>query len=136
MGFKVPIPDGWRRSTSGTSVIYQEPDGVRELLIDRTDTPKRDAEADWRSQEPNRKNLVRDYKYIDISSFECKWRTCADWDWLETRDGTRIRVRNRAFVTASNRGFALRWEVANRDWDEELANFEMIFREFVPDRQD
>ncbi|WP_348774981.1 serine/threonine-protein kinase [Verrucosispora sp. WMMD1129] len=136
VGFKVPVPDGWRRSTSGTSVIYREPDGVRELLIDRTDTPKRDAEADWRSQEPNRKNLVRNYEYIDISSFDCKWRTCADWDWRETRDGTRIRVRNRAFVPASNRGFALRWEVADRDWDEQLENFEMIFREFVPDRQD
>ncbi|PZV97074.1 Serine/threonine protein kinase [Micromonospora phaseoli] len=136
VGFKVPVPDGWRRSTSGTSVIYREPDGVRELLIDRTDTPKRDAEADWRSIEPARKNLVRNYKLIRISSLDCKWRTCADWDWLEDRDNTRIRVRNRAFVPASNRGFALRWEVANKDWEANLDNFEMIFREFVPDRQD
>ncbi|MFV2101677.1 protein kinase domain-containing protein [Micromonospora sp. LOL_024] len=136
VGFKVPVPDGWRRSTNGTSVIYQEPDGVRELLIDRTDTPKRDAEADWRSIEPARKNLVRNYEFIGISPLDCKWRTCADWDWLEDRDNTRIRVRNRAFVPASNRGFALRWEVANKDWAANLDNFEMIFREFVPDRQD
>ncbi|RIV39524.1 serine/threonine-protein kinase [Micromonospora radicis] len=136
VGFKLPIPDGWRRSASGTSVTYREPNGVRELLIDRTDTPKRDAAAEWRRIESGRKNVVRNYEYIDIWSFDCKWRTCADWDWRETRDNTRIRTRNRGFVTASNRGFALRWEVADREWDEQLANFEMIFREFVPDRQD
>ncbi|WP_212808648.1 hypothetical protein [Micromonospora endophytica] len=136
VGFKLPIPDGWRRSSSGSSVIYQDPNGVGELLIDRTNEPKQDAAAEWRRQEPNRKNLVRNYEFINIRSFECKWRTCADWDWLEDRDNTRIRTRNRAFVTASNRAFALRWEVANKDWDDELENFEMIFREFVPDRQD
>ncbi|MGC5052603.1 protein kinase domain-containing protein [Micromonospora sp. DT48] len=136
VGFKVPVPDGWRRSARGTWVLYKEPNGVRELLIDRTDRPQRDAAAAWRAIEPGRKNLVRNYEFISIQEIDCKWRTCADWDWRESRDNTRIRTRNRGFVTASNRGFALRWEVADREWDAQLANFEMIFREFVPDRQD
>ncbi|MER7330260.1 MULTISPECIES: protein kinase [unclassified Micromonospora] len=136
VGFSVPVPNGWRRSAGDTWVKYEEPNGVRELVIDRTDDPQKDAAAAWRAIEPARKRLVNDYEYIDIRPVSGFWKTCADWDWRETRDGTRIRVRNRGFVTASNRGFAIRWEVADKDWDENLQYFDMISREFVPDRQD
>ncbi len=137
VGFKVAVPDGWRRSSGSTWVKYREPNGVSELTIDRTDRPGKDAAKAWKAIEPARKNVrgVQNYQYIDIRSFDCQWRTCADWDWLQTRDGTQLRVRNRGFVTASNRGFALRWEVPNKDWEAQLDNFEMIFREFVPDRR-
>ncbi|GIJ25956.1 serine/threonine protein kinase [Micromonospora qiuiae] len=138
VGFKVAVPDGWRRSAGGTWVKYRDPNGVSELTIDRTDRPQRDAAATWRQLEPGRKNVrgVQDYRLIDISPLDCKWRTCADWDWYQTRNGVKIRVRNRGFVTASNRGFALRWEVPDSEWAAQLPNFETAFREFVPDRQD
>lgn len=136
VGFSVPVPDGWRRSAGGTWVKYEEPNGVRELVIDRTNSPQKDAAAAWRAIEPDRRRLVNDYEYIDIRPVSGFWKTCADWDWRETRDGTRIRVRNRGFVTASNRGFAIRWEVADKDWAANLQYFDMIAREFVPDRQD
>ncbi|MEV4202972.1 serine/threonine-protein kinase [Micromonospora globbae] len=136
VGFSLPVPNGWVRSAAATWVKYEDPNGVGELTIDRTDRPGSDAEAAWREIEPARKRLVREYKLIDIWSFDCRWKTCADWDWLETRDGTRVHVRNRGFVTAHNRGFALRWEVAEKDWKTSLPDFEMVFREFVPDRQD
>ncbi|SCL55034.1 serine/threonine protein kinase [Micromonospora citrea] len=136
VGFSVPVPDGWRRSAGGTWVKYEEPNGVRELVIDRTNSPQKDAVAAWRAIEPDRRRLVDDYEYIDIRRVSGYWKTCADWDWRETRDGTRIRVRNRGFVTASNRGFAIRWEVADKDWAANLQYFDMIAREFVPDRQD
>ncbi|QOC93675.1 serine/threonine-protein kinase [Micromonospora craniellae] len=138
VGFKVAVPDGWRRSAGGTWVKYRDPDGVSELTIDRTDRPQRDAAAAWRAIEPGRKNVrgVQGYRRIDISTIDCKWRTCADWDWYQTRNGVELRVRNRGFVTASNRGFALRWEVPNSEWNAQLPNFETLFREFVPDRED
>jgi hypothetical protein len=130
------VPDGWRRSAGSTWVKYEEPNGVRELVIDRTNDPQKDAAAAWRAIEPDRKRIVNDYEYIQIREVSGFWKTCADWDWRETRDGTRIRVRNRGFVTASNRGFAIRWEVADKDWDENLQYFDLIAREFVPDRKD
>ncbi|MEV6690089.1 protein kinase [Micromonospora sp. NPDC051196] len=138
VGFKVAVPDGWRRSSGGTWVKYRDPNGVSELTVDRTDSPQRDAAAAWRAIEPARKNVrgVQGYRLIDISPLDCKWRTCADWDWYQTRNGVEIRVRNRGFVTASNRGFALRWEVPTSEWEAQLPNFETAFREFVPDRQD
>ncbi|MGC5029908.1 protein kinase domain-containing protein [Micromonospora sp. DT229] len=138
VGFKVPVPEGWRRSSGSTWVKYRDPNGVSELTIDRTDRPGRDAAATWRELEPGRRNVrgVQNYRLIDIWSFDCKWRTCGDWDWYQTRNGVEIRVRNRGFVTAGNRGFALRWEVPNSEWEAQLPNFETAFREFVPDRQD
>ncbi|MFG2099122.1 protein kinase [Micromonospora echinaurantiaca] len=135
-GFTLPLPEGWVRRNAGTNtVVFDEPNGVRELLVQWTSTPKSDAKADWERIEPDRRKIVNNYEYITIDRCDF-WKTCADWEWRETRDGTRIRVRNRGFVTAKNRGYALRWEVADRDWEANLPNFELIAKGFVPDRQD
>ncbi|WP_433389948.1 serine/threonine-protein kinase [Micromonospora sp. KLBMP9576] len=135
-GFALPLPATWRRSSSGANtVIFQEPGGVGELLVQWTSTPKSDAYADWKRIEPDRRKFVNNYQYLDIKRCDY-WKTCADWEWLETRDGTRIHVRNRGFVTAKNRGYALRWEVAAKDWQANLANFDRIAKGFKPDRQD
>ncbi|MFG1952734.1 protein kinase [Micromonospora sp. NPDC048830] len=135
-GFSMPLPEGWRRSAGGTWVQFREPNGVREVVIDRTSTPQRDAAAAWRAIEPDRKSRVNDYKYLSIRSVDGFWKTCADWEWLETRDNTRIHVRNRGFVTASDRGYAIRWEVAASEWEANLDEFELIAQNFEPDRQD
>ncbi|RQX08705.1 protein kinase [Micromonospora ureilytica] len=135
-GFALPIPDGWvRRSEGSDTVVFDQSNGPGELLVQWTPTPKDDAYADWKSIEGGRKSIVNNYEYIDIR--RCKfWKTCADWEWRETRDGQRIHVRNRGFVTAKNRGYALRWEIADKDWQANLPNFDRIAKGFVPDRQD
>ncbi|MGW2622876.1 protein kinase domain-containing protein [Micromonospora taraxaci] len=135
-GFALPIPDGWvRRDAGQNTIVFDESNGPGELLVQWTPTPKKDAYADWKSIEGGRKNEVRNYQYLSIE--RCNfWKTCADWEWLETRDGQRIHVRNRGFVTASNRGYALRWEIAEKDWQANLPNFDRIAKGFVPDRQD
>ncbi|MEK8108084.1 hypothetical protein NKG94_29800 [Micromonospora sp. M12] len=135
-GFALPIPDGWVRSqVNGNTVVFNQSNGPGKLLVQWTNSPKKDAVADWREQEPNRKNLVDNYKYLSIVGCDF-WKICGDWEWLETRDGTRIHVRNRGFVTAKNRGYALRWEIAEKDWQANRPNFDRIAKGFVPDRQD
>ncbi|MBM7492467.1 putative Ser/Thr protein kinase [Micromonospora luteifusca] len=135
-GFALPIPDGWvRRSAGRDTVVFDESNGPGELLVQWTSTPKKDAYADWKSIEGDRKNEVNNYQYLSIERCNVG-RTCADWEWLETRDGQRIHVRNRGFVTASNRGYALRWEIAEKDWQANLPNFDRIAKGFVPDRKD
>ncbi len=133
-GFRVPLPDGWRSSPGKNSVTFSEPDGLRRLYVQWTDTPKKDAYADWKQQEPYRDDYVSGYKYVSITRCDGYYRTCADWDWLQTRDGTQIHVRNRGVATASNRGYALRWEVPVEGWDANLANFDVITKGFKPDR--
>ncbi|MBM0259077.1 hypothetical protein JNW89_22290 [Micromonospora sp. 4G55] len=105
-----------------------------EMLVQWTSNPKPDAYADWKAIEPDRRKFVSNYQLLGIE--RCDWhRTCADWEWLESRDNTRIHVRNRGFVTASNRGYAIRWEVADKDWQANLATFDQIVKGFKPDRQ-
>ncbi|OKI42189.1 serine/threonine-protein kinase [Micromonospora sp. CB01531] len=133
-GFQVPIPDGWHASARSGSVTITEPNGLRELFIQWTDRPEKDAYADWKSKEPARKNYVNNYQYLDIKRCDGYYRTCADWDWLETRDGARIHVRNRGVATASNRGYALRWEAPEQDWAANLASWDVITKNFKPDR--
>ncbi|WP_431973147.1 protein kinase domain-containing protein [Micromonospora haikouensis] len=135
-GFSLPLPKGWTRRSGGRdTVIFEERDGVGELLVQWTSTPLDDAYADWKSKEKARKNYVNDYQYLSIERCDY-YKTCADWEWLETRDNTRIHVRNRGFVTAKNRGYAFRWEVANKDWQARLADFDRIAKGFEPDRKD
>ncbi|MEW2592068.1 protein kinase [Micromonospora aurantiaca] len=136
-GFKVPIPNGFEARVRSDNVVLYEVGGARRVLfIQWTPNPKDDAYADWQGQEKYRASRVRNYKLVGITKCDPYFRTCADWDWLETRDdGTRFHVRNRGVATASNRGFALRWEVPAKDWDANLANWEIITKGFVPDRQ-
>ncbi|WP_346536550.1 serine/threonine-protein kinase [Micromonospora sp. DPT] len=133
--FSIPLPPGWSaRRTSSDTVVFFQRNGVGEMLVQWTNNPEPDAYADWQSKESARKNYVSNYQLLGIK--RCDWyRTCADWEWLETREDTRIHVRNRGFVTASNRGYAIRWEVAEKDWQANLANFDQIVKGFKPDRQ-
>ncbi|MET8835556.1 protein kinase [Micromonospora sp. NPDC004540] len=134
-GFRVPIPEGWQARPGNRQVVLYETGGARRVLfIQWTDTPKKDAYSDWQQQEPARRRYVDDYKLVGITRCDY-FRTCADWDWLETRNGgTRFHVRNRGVATASNRGFALRWEVPATAWEANLANWEIITKGFKPDR--
>ncbi|MGW5559108.1 protein kinase domain-containing protein [Micromonospora sp. NPDC003944] len=135
-GFALPIPDGWvRRQVDNITVVFDQSNGPGELLVQWTSTPAKDAVKDWEGQEPNRASRVNNYQFLSIKPCDF-WKTCGDWEWLETRDGQRIHVRNRGFVTASNRGYALRWEIAEKDWQANLPNFDRIAKGFVPDRKD
>ncbi|MEV4270613.1 serine/threonine-protein kinase [Micromonospora aurantiaca (nom. illeg.)] len=136
-GFKVPIPENFQARVGRDNVVLYEVGGSRRVLfVQWTPSPKPDAYADWKGQEPYRASRVRGYKLVGITKCDPYFRTCADWDWLETRNGdTRFHVRNRGVATASNRGFALRWEVPAKDWDANLANWEIITKGFVPDRK-
>ena len=136
-GFKVPIPENFQARVGGDNVVLYEVGGTRRVLfIQWTSDPKPDAYTDWQKQEPYRASRVRGYKLVGITKCDGYYRTCADWDWLETRNGdTRFHVRNRGVATAGNRGFALRWEVPAKDWDANLANWEIITKGFVPDRK-
>lgn len=133
--FSIPLPPGWSGGqTNSDTAIFRQNNGVGEMLVQWTPSPKKDAVADWKSIESDRKNLVNNYQLVGAIR-SCNWyRTCADWEWLETRDNTRIHVRNRGFATASNRGYAIRWEVAEKDWQANLANFDQIVKGFKPDR--
>jgi serine/threonine protein kinase len=134
--FSVPVPNGWSATSNpgDNSVTFSGPQG-RVLLVQWGDVPKPDPVADWREQEPRRKNYVSNYQLLSIKKVDY-WKTAADWEWLQDTRGVRFQVRNRGFVTASNRSYAIRWEVPQARWDAELADFAVIAAGFRPDRAD
>jgi hypothetical protein len=131
-GFSVPVPNGWRVSHDGTITKFDEPNGSRWFLVDQTDSPLPDAVADWKRQERARKGGYRDYRQIKIVAVDY-WDYAADWEWTYTDGGPRHTV-NRGFVTAKDKGYAIRWETSAADWNKNLSTFQVIADGFRPVR--
>ncbi|WP_026184968.1 serine/threonine-protein kinase [Salinispora vitiensis] len=140
-GFVVPVPPGfyldyrrqWGRGPEDYRVRFSDGQG-RSLLIDQTTTPLDDAVADWRKQEAARRDGYAGYQHVKIVSVDY-WDEAADWEWIFDDDyGRRLHVRNRGFVTAPDKGYAIRWDCPEDDWAANESNFELIATGFVPVR--
>ncbi|MEH1014072.1 protein kinase [Micromonospora sp. CPCC 206060] len=138
-GFRVPVPEGWsvRREKFGSGsedwrVRFSDGSG-RSLLIDQTTTPKGNAVADWTAQEAARKGRYPNYRRVTIREIDY-WDEAADWEWTQTSNGRTIHVRNRGFVTAPDKGYAIRWDTPADVWDENEAVFKIIADGFRPVR--
>lgn len=137
----MPVPPGfdldyrrkWGRGPEDYRVRFSDGQG-RALLIDQTTTPLDDAEADWRKQEAARRGNYRGYQHVKIVSVDY-WDEAADWEWIFDDDyGRRLHVRNRGFVTAPDKGYAIRWDCPENDWAANEPVFEIIAAGFVPVR--
>ncbi len=140
-GFVVPVPPGldldyrrqWGRGPEDYRVRFSDGQG-RALLIDQTTTPLDDAAADWRRQEAARRGNYSGYQHVKIASVDY-WDEAADWEWIFNDDyGRRLHVRNRGFVTAPDKGYAIRWDCPEDDWAANESTFEIIAAGFVPVR--
>lgn len=140
-GFSVPVPPGFTlnyRKHYGPGpedwrVRFSDGRG-RALLIDQTIHPLKDAEADWRRQESSRRGDYRGYQLVGIDSVDY-WDEAADWEWTYDSGGQRIHVRNRGFVTAPDKGYAIRWDCPEKDWAANEPTFKIIADGFVPVRK-
>ena len=132
-GFSVPVPANWRVTRDGPRVKFNDPNSRLFLMIDQTDSPKSDPVADWTQQERYRKGNYRNYQRVTIRAVDY-WLKAADWEWLHTVDGVRMHVRNRGFVTAKDKAYAIRWDAPADQWEESLAMFEIIADGFRPAR--
>ncbi|SDY00875.1 Serine/threonine protein kinase [Micromonospora pattaloongensis] len=135
-GFAVPIRDGWQVSRDADGrVIFVDPSGGRMLMIDQTDSPQPDPVADWKSKEDYRRSTERDYQRVGQIRAVDYGVKAADWEWLHTGDnGTRMHVRNRGFIAAKDKAYALYWETPESTWRQSLADYDVIARGFKPVR--
>lgn len=140
-GFQVPVPNGWRvrRESYGPAadevrVTFSDPRDGRWLLIDQTNHPKSDPEADWRQQEPGRRGRYANYRRIKIATIDY-WDKAADWEWTYTDDnGAARHTVNRGFVTARDKAYAIRWDTPAGAWEKNLAVLQVIADGFRPVR--
>lgn len=121
------------RAIDEVRVTFTDPRSGRWLLIDQTNQPKADPEADWRQQEAARRRTYANYRLIGIDSVDY-WDKAADWEGTYTDDGQARRTRNRGFVTARDKAYAIRWDTPAGAWGENLANLQVIADGFRPAR--
>lgn len=135
-GFSVPIQRGWQvsRDSSGR-VQFRDLRKGRMLMIDQTDTPQPDPVADWKSKEDYRRRTEPQYQRVGQIRAVDYGLKAADWEWLYTAPGgVRMHVRNRGFIAAKDKAYAIYWETPESIWTESLADFEVIAAGFRPVR--
>ncbi|MFV2017173.1 protein kinase domain-containing protein [Micromonospora sp. LOL_023] len=132
-GFSVPVPEGWSVSRQGSRVEFRETTQLgRLIIIDQTNEPKSDPVADWENQESNRRSGYINYERVRIEAVDY-YISAADWEFRYTsRQGNRLQVRNRGFVTAPDQAYSIYWSTSADRWQEDLVFFDLMASRFQP----
>jgi hypothetical protein len=132
-GFAVAVPRSWKVTRDRTIVRFKEPDGGRLLLIDQSDSPKKDPVADWTRQEGNRVRAGHwnDYRRVRIVKVDY-FIACADWEFTYQGTSGRVHVINRGFVTGPKQAHAIYWSTPESQWKDNLDEFALITASFQP----
>jgi serine/threonine protein kinase len=132
-GFSVAVPQGWSMSREGTMVFFRERGGEGRVLgIDQTDQPKPDPVADWTAQERARRGNYNDYQRVKIEAVDFHDKA-ADWEWTYTsRNGNRLHVVNRGFITSPNQAYGIYWSTLDSSWAANQKNFTLVIESFRP----
>lgn len=132
-GFAVAVPKTWRVSRQRTIVRFEEPSGGRLLLIDQSDSPKKDPVADWKRQEARRVAAGdwNDYRRVRIEKVDY-FLACADWEFTYQGRSGRNHVINRGFVTGPKQAHAIYWSTPESKWQDNLDEFALITASFQP----
>ncbi|MCL2555321.1 MAG: protein kinase, partial [Actinomycetia bacterium] len=93
--FSIALPPGWhliKIVEKGAGAVYGPGSGYPQVLVDFTATPKEDAAAEWRKNEPGIAQNTNGYQRLKIDSVNYRgYRTAADWDFLkDASSGQRI----------------------------------------------
>jgi serine/threonine protein kinase len=134
-GFTVAVPQSWTISRRGSIVYFSEPGGGRLLGIDQTNRPKPDPVADWRTQESYRvaRGDFPDYHRIRLEAVDY-FDKAADWEFTYVRDGVRLHVNNRGFITAPDQAYGMWWSTPDSQWQSSLRDRQLIEQTFRPRR--
>jgi eukaryotic-like serine/threonine-protein kinase len=132
-GFSVAVPEGWSVSREGTMVFFRERGGEGRVLgVDQTGEPKADPVADWTAQERARRGNYNDYQRVKIAAVDY-FTKAADWEWTYTsRNGNRLHVVNRGFITSPNQAYGIYWSTLDSSWAANQKNFSLVVGSFRP----
>lgn len=132
-GFSVAVPKSWTISRRGSIVYFDEPGGGRLLGIDQTDEPQPDPVADWRGKERYRvaRGDFPGYRRVRLVAVDY-FLKAADWEFTYLRDGVRLHVNNRGFITSPHRAYGMWWSTPDSQWSTYLSDLQLIQRSFLP----
>jgi hypothetical protein len=117
-GFTLALPSGWRRSTSGTAVCFQDPKGDGAFTVDSAALVTRTPLTYFQSQEKAGKPAG--YRRISMDVLLMR-RGGADWEytWHPDSDTTQ-HVRRVLLAVTDNRSYLLKWATPDTGWSRYL----------------
>ena len=132
-GFSVAVPVSWTVSRKGSIVYFDEPGPGRLLGVDQTDEPQWDPVADWRGKESYRvaRGDFPSYRRVRLEAVDY-FLKAADWEFTYVRDGVRLHVNNRGFITSQHQAYGMWWSTPDSQWERYLADLQLIQRSFRP----
>ena len=132
-GFSVAVPANWPVTREGTMVYFREPGGGRVLGIDQTDKPHPDPVADWTEKEAYRvaRGDFPGYRRVRLTEVDY-FIKAADWEFTHLRNGRRVHVNNRGFITSPTQAYGMWWSTSDSRWNEYLPQLRLIQRSFRP----
>ena len=132
-GFSVAVPANWPVTREGTMVYFREPGGGRVLGIDQTDKPHPDPVADWTGKEAYRvdRGDFPGYRRVRLTEVDY-FIKAADWEFTHLRNGRRVHVNNRGFITSPTQAYGMWWSTSDSRWNEYLPQLRLIQRSFRP----
>ena len=132
-GFSVAVPDGWTIERRGTIVYFHEPNGSRLLGIDQTNQPQPDPVADWAGKEKYRvaRGDFPSYQRVRLEAVNY-FIKAADWEFTYVRDGVRLHINNRGFITSPTQAYGMWWSTPDSQWAASAPALALIQRTFTP----
>ncbi|MFJ3277362.1 serine/threonine-protein kinase [Streptomyces halstedii] len=119
--FTMAMPEGFERNgTAGSNSggIYNIDGGFPRVQVDYNSSPGNDAAAAWRGLRGAVAGSSSGYKHLGIHKTEFNgYPTVADWEFVRTQKGLRIRVLNRGFKVDATHGYSIMISCVESEWD-------------------
>ncbi|MEV4641370.1 serine/threonine-protein kinase [Actinoplanes sp. NPDC049548] len=128
-GFRVAVPDGWRRGRDAAGVLtFTAPGGSPTLRISRYATPPGDVVAALVAEEDNVRLAA--YRRIRIEALPEPGN--AVWEYTyQSRSGKEMRGLRR-LLTADGEAYAVEWQAPRRAWAAELEKLTVVLGTLSP----
>ncbi len=119
--FTMAMPEGFARNGiagSNSGGIYNVDGGFPRVQVDYNSSPGDDAAAAWRGLRGAVAGSSSSYKHLGIKKVDYNgYPTVADWEFVRTQKGVRIRVLNRGFKVDATHGYSIMISCKESEWD-------------------
>ncbi|MYU32629.1 protein kinase [Streptomyces sp. SID8358] len=119
--FTMALPENFARNGiagSNSGGIYNADGGFPRVQVDYNSSPGTDAAAAWRGLRGAVAGSSSGYKHIGIDKVDYNgYPTVADWEFVRTQKGMRVRVLNRGFKVDATHGYSIMISCEESEWD-------------------
>ncbi|WP_082772029.1 serine/threonine-protein kinase [Actinoplanes sp. TFC3] len=132
LGFALPVPRGWERSTAGSAVCFSNPGDARSFTVEPGGPLSGRPLQHWQDAEQSalRLGTLPGYRKVSMGPLLVNGGG-ADWDYTwQPGTGAQLRVYRMLRAAGADRSYALTWTTRAADWDLDRANQRLLLAGF------